>query len=130
MGQESDVTDYYSTMTANEWVACSRQDFDDLNEALQKERQRIIEEDDVDLCLQVEYSSKEGVFIFSEQYFGDDDLTDNVCLAIGKFLSSAGHDYLEFSYSQTASRIIARSHGGGCFRIYSDGRIDWPKLVW
>lgn len=124
------MTDYYSTMTANEWVACSRKDFDILNLALQIERQRIEEEGDVDIFLQVEYSSKEGVFIFSEQYFGDDDLTENVILAIGKLLSSAGRDFLEFSYSQSASRIMAHSHGGGSFRIYNDGRVGWPKLIW
>lgn len=123
------MTDYYSTMTANEWVACSRLDFDILNLALQNERQRIEEEGDVEICLQVEFSDEAGVFIFS-QYFGEDDLTENVILAIGKLLSSAGRDFLEFSYSQSASRIIPRSHGGGSFRIYCDGRIDWPKLVW
>lgn len=129
MGQVCDMTDYYSKMTANDWVACSRQDFDILNLALQNERQRIEEEGDVEICLQVEFSDEDGVFIFS-QCFGDDDLTENICSAIGQLLRSVGRDFLEFSYSQSASRIMARSHGGGSFRIYCDGRIDWPKLVW
>lgn len=123
------MTDYFSTMTANECVPCARHDFDDLRFALQAERQRI-ESDDISICIQVEYNKGEGVFIFAEEYFCDDDLTENVCLAIGKLLSSAGRDYLEFAFSQTASRIMARSHGGGSFRIYSDGRLSWPKDVW
>ena len=124
------MTDYYSTMTANEWVPCSRQDFDALRFALQVEQQRIEADDDISICIQVEYNKEEGVFIFAKDYFCDDDLTENVCLAIGKLLSSAGRDYLEFAFSQTASRILARSHGGGSFRIYSDGRLSWPKDVW
>ena len=47
------MADYYSTMTANDCVACSRQDFDILNLALQNERQRFDEEGDVDICLQL-----------------------------------------------------------------------------
>lgn len=100
-----------------------------LHLTLQVERQRIEEEGDVEICLHVEFSDEDGVFMFS-QYFGDDDLTEKVSLVIGQLLRSVGRDFLEFSFSQTASRIIPRSHGGGSFRIYSDGRIDWPRLVW
>jgi hypothetical protein len=124
------MPDYYSTMTANECVPCTRHDFDALSFALQAEQQRIALDDDIPICIQIEYNEGEGVFMFAEDYFGDDDLTPNVCFAIGSFLNSVGCDYLEFSFSQTSSRIMVQSHGGGSFRIYSDGRLSWPKDVW
>ena len=87
--------------------------------------------DDISTCIQVEYNKEEGVFIFgAKDTFCNDALTKNVCLSIGKLLSSAGLNYLEFAFSQTASRIIVRSHRGGCFLIYSDGRLSWSKDVW
>lgn len=124
------MADYYSTMAAKECVLCSQEDFKALNEALQVERNRFEEEEGLDFSLRAEYNEEEGVFIFAENYFTDDDLTENACQAIGRFLQSTGREFLEFGFSQTASRITPYSHSGGSFRIFRDGRLVWPKSIW
>ena len=92
------------------------------------EKQRLEEEEYLDLYLEIEYIEGE-LFIYAEN-FGDDSLPENVCSAIGRLLRLSGKEFLEFGYSQTSSRIMINSHGGGVFRIYNDGSLVWPKIVW
>jgi len=123
------MTDFYSTMTPYGCIPCSLEDFVDLQHILTAERQRLTDEEGLDLCLELEYTDGE-LFVFAQCYFDDDSLPENMCTAIGGLLKSSGLKYLQFGYSQTASRVIVNSHGGGVFRIYNDGALVWPKIVW
>lgn len=123
------MADCYSTMVATQIVACSRKDFEELERAIQGEGEDL-DGIDVESCIQVEYVDGEGVFLFVEDYFCDDDLSENICSAIGRFLKSVGQEYLEFTYSGTCTRVMVGSHGGGSFRIYADGRLVWPRIEW
>jgi len=120
-------TDYYSTMTAYDCIPCSLEDFEGLQHVLSVERQRLEAEDTV-FCLDIKYTDGE-LFIYTE-YFDDYSLPENACSAIGRLLRLSGQEFLEFGYSQTASRVIVNSQGGGTFRIYNDGALVWPKIVW
>ena len=69
------------------------------------------------------------LFIYAEN-FGDDSLPENVCSEIGRLLRLSGVEFLEFGYSQASSKIMINSHGGGVFRIYNNGALVHPKIVW
>ena len=91
------------------------------------EKQRI-EEYDSCLCLEIECINGE-LFICAES-FDDDSLPEKVYSAIGKLLMLSGQEYLQFGYSQTASKLMVQSHGGGIFRLYNNGALLWPKISW
>jgi len=123
------MADFFSTMAATQIVPSSRIDFENLDRVIQAAR----ESDDgfnIESSIQAEYIDGEGVFLFVEDYFCDDDLSDDICSAIGRLLHSAGQEFLEFSFSVTCTRLMVGSHGGGSFRIYADGRLVWPNLTW
>ena len=88
-----------------------------------------LEKEGLDFCMEVECQECKA-FIYAEHYFDDECLTQEVCNVIGWLLSISGQQYLEFGYSQTASKLVMQSHGGGVFRIYSNGKLVWPKIVW
>ena len=122
------MTDLYSTMVPCDFIKCSQEDFDGLQHFLSVERQRLEDEEYLCLCLEIEYRDGE-LFIYAEN-FGDDSLPENVCFEIGRLLRLSGKEFLEFEYAQASSRIMIRSHGGGVFRIYNDGSLVYPKIVW
>ena len=122
------MTDLYSTMVTCDFIKCSLEDFEGLQRVLSLENQRLEDEEDLNLCLEIEYIDGE-LFIYAEN-FGDDSLPENVCSAIGRLLRLSGKEFLEFGYSQASSRIMINSHGGGVFRIYNDGTLVHPEIVW
>ena len=122
------MTDLYSTMVPYDFIKCSLEDFEGLQRVLLSENQRLEDEEDLNLCLATEYLDGE-LFIYAEN-FGDDSLPENVCSAIGRLLRISGKEFLEFEYAQTSSRIMIRSHGGGALRIYNDGTLVHPEIVW
>jgi hypothetical protein len=122
------MTDFYSTMTASRCIPCSFADFVDFEHVLMSEKMRL-DNKGLDFCLDVEYSDGE-LFIFADRYFDDESIPEKVCSAIGKLLSTSGQEFIEFGFSQTASRLMVHSHGGGVFRIYNNGEVVWPKLTW
>lgn len=123
------MTDFYSTKTMCYCIPCSLEDFVDLQGVLKAERKRLNDEEELYLCLDLEYTDGE-LFIFARYYFDDDSLPENVCSAIGRLLKASGLKYLQFGYSQITSTIMVNSHWGGDFRIYNDGSLVWPKVVW
>ena len=122
------MTDLYSTMVTCDFIKCSLEDFEGLQHVLWVERQRFEAEEDYVFDLEIEYIDGE-LFIYAEN-FGDDSLPENVCSAIGRLLRLSGKEFLEFGYSQASSRIMINSHGGGVFRIYNDGTLVHPEIVW
>jgi hypothetical protein len=115
-------------MVTCDFIKCSLEDFEGLQRVLSLENQRLEDEEDLNLCLEIEYIDGE-LFIYAEN-FGDDSLPENVCSAIGRLLRLSGKEFLEFGYSQASSRIMINSHGGGVFRIYNDGTLVHPEIVW
>ena len=115
-------------MVPYDFIKCSLEDFEGLQHVLSVERQRFEVEEDYVFDLEIEYIDGE-LFIYAENY-GDDSLPENVCSAIGRLLRISGKEFLEFGYSQAASRVMVGSHGGGTFRIYNNGSLVWPKMIW
>jgi len=122
------MTDLYSTMVPCDVIPCSLENFEVLQHVLSVESKRLEDEEELDLCLEIEYIDGE-LFIYAEN-FGDDSLPENVCSAIGRLLRLSGKEFLEFGYSQASSRIMINSHGGGVFRIYNNGTLVHPEIVW
>ena len=122
------MTDLYSTMVPYDFIKCSLEDFEGLQRVLLLGNQRLEDDEDLNLCLEIEYVDGE-LFIYAEN-FGYDSLPENVCSAIGRLLRLSGKEYLEFGYSQASSRIMINSHGGGVLRIYNDGALVHPEIVW
>ena len=122
------MTDFYSTMVPYDFIKCSLEDFEGLQHVLSVERQRLEAEECLGLDLEIEYIDGE-LFIYAAN-FGDDSLPENVCSAIGRLLRLSGVEFLEFGYSQACSRIMINSHGGGVFRIYNNGTLVHPEIVW
>lgn len=54
----------------------------------------------------------------------------NFLKELGEAIAGAGLPYLEVGFSCTATRCAPGSHGGGAFRIYPDGHIAKPRVVW
>jgi hypothetical protein len=123
------MTDYYSTAVAKELVPCSRYAFEELDRSMQAARE-MVDEFECESCMEAEYIEGEGVFLFAEDCFGEDDLNDKICAAIGRLLTSVGMEYLEFDFSGISSHLMVGSHGGGSFRIYADGSLVWPTITW
>ncbi len=122
------MTDLYSTMVPFDFIKCSLEDFEGLQYVLSVENQRLEDEEELCLCLEIEYNDGE-LFIYAEN-FGDDSLPEIVCSAIGRLLRLSGKEFLEFGYSQASSRIMINSHGGGVLRIYNNGTLVYPEIVW
>jgi len=122
------MTDFYSTMAPYDFIKCSLVDYQGLQRVLWVERQRFKAEEGYSFDLQIEYVDGE-LFIYAEN-FGDDSLPENVCSEIGRLLRLSGVEFLEFGYSQASSKIMINSHGGGVFRIYNNGALVHPKIVW
>ena len=121
------MNDYYSAMAPYGCIPCSLEDFESLQHVLLVERQRLEAEDTV-FCLDIEYIDGE-LFIYAK-HFDCYSLPEKVCCAIGRQLTLSGQEFLEFGYSQTATYIMLKTHGGGAFRIYNDGTLVWPKIIW
>lgn len=122
------MSDLYSTMVPYDYIKCSLADLKCLQHVLSLEIQRLEDEEEVGPELEIEYIDGE-LFIYSLN-FGDETLTGNLCSEIGRLLRLSGMEFLEFGYSQTSSRIMINSHGGGVFRIYNNGTLVYPNIVW
>ena len=123
------MADLESFMTAMTTIKCSVADCATFQLALDEERQR--QEDDGWGSHEVrcDCDPDDGLLIYSE-CFGDDDLSDGVCQAVGGLLTAAGLEYMEFSFSQSCQGLAPGAHDGGRFRINCDGRLVWPELNW
>ena len=120
------MEDCYSSVCVWDYIDCFRHDFDLFKFNLEQEEQKF--DDEIFTSMQFKYIEGSGVFFYLEGYFDEDELTTGFCNALGVLLESAGMAFLEFSFSQTAPRMLIGGHDGGSFRIYSDGRLVWPKL--
>jgi len=62
---------------------------------------------------------------FDVSYFGTDFLK-----ALGKLIKKNKMEYLLFGYAYTCSKLRPGEFGGGEFRIYTDGKIKYPTIIW
>ena len=122
------MTDFNSTKTICYCIPCSLEDFVDLQHMLEVERQRLTDEEDLGLCLEIEYFYGE-LFIDAEAFY-EARLPENVSSAIEKLLRLSSQEFAEFGYPQTASRIRAKSHEGGRVSLtYNDGTVFWMEKI-
>ena len=123
------MADLDSFMAAEMRLKCSLGDVATFQRALDEEQRR--QEDDGWGSHEVrcDYDPDEGLLIYSE-CFGDDDLSDGVCKAVGELLKTVGEYSLEFTYCQSSPAMEPGSLGGGKFRIDTNGKVVWPKLAW
>ena len=120
------MADLNSYMNLTEPVTCTRKDYEILVAELKEESRRQEEEELVCHCIKCDYTAN-GLLYISSDSFGEDDLSHGVCCAIGRLATTVNRPFLEFGYSQWSSDEDAE---GGVFRIYADGRLVWPRLVW
>jgi hypothetical protein len=88
------MTDLYSTMVPCDFIKCSLEAFEGLQHVMSLENQRLEDEEELGLCLEMEYTEGK-LFIYAEN-FGDDSLPEIVCSAIGRLLRLSGKEFLEF----------------------------------
>ena len=119
------MTDFYSKKTICYCIQCSLEDFEDLQHMLTEQRQRLADEEDLGLCLEIEYFDGE-LFICAETLH-EARLPENVSSAITRLLGLSSQGFAEFGYPQSASRIRAKSHEGGVLFTYNDGTTFWVE---
>jgi hypothetical protein len=70
------------------------------------------------------------IWMLAERMGSPDDLGQDFLSKLGAVIAKAGRRYWEFSYSNCASRPIVGESGGGSFRIYADGSIEYPRVMY
>ncbi len=59
-----------------------------------------------------------------------ENLPDDFLDGFGKLIGDAGKPYLEVGFAHCADRLSPQSCGGGECRIYSDGSLVYPVIIW
>ena len=70
------------------------------------------------------------VFFYAEESGNEDELPEEARQALGAAVAAAGLPYLKIGYACTSDRCCAGSVGGGELRLYPDGVLAGPELVW
>jgi hypothetical protein len=122
------MTDFYSTKTICYCIQCSLEDFVELQNVLEAERQRLTDEEDLELCLEIQYFDGE-LFICAESLY-EYSPSENVSSVLERLLSLSDQEFVEIGYPQSASRIRSRFHEGGRVSLtYNDGTTFWMEMI-
>lgn len=111
--------------TAYDSLACSRKDADDLAELLE-------ENPEVDeyhgFCLEIDDTDSENisVYLYAEDFGATESLSKQFLDKLGQIIAANNLPYLEFGYAFTCSRLRPGEFGGGTFRVYTDGKLEYP----
>ena len=132
------MPDYFTDITAQEAITCRPEDADVLIKALLgPEKAEDLDGDHglrathADSLLSLEYDRRSAeIYLFGEDHVDLDQIPQAFLSALGALLRKQGKEYLEFGYANTCTRHCPDSHGGGRFRIDTNGRIIEPRVVW
>lgn len=107
----------------------SQEQFDELLELIEDETK---DEEDFDLYhgMTLEYYENGGYLVTSGDSSDPDHLSQEFLEKFGKCIGDASMPYLIVGYSFSASRNAPGSCGGGSFRIYPDGSMVYPDIIW
>jgi hypothetical protein len=78
---------------------------------------------------EIEYSGDQ-LYIFAEESGTPEELSEEVRKLIGKLITKNELPYLQFGYAFTCSKMRMGEFGGGEFRIYPNGDLVWPFVIW
>ncbi len=118
----------YEQVTAAKTITCTQEEADKLKEILEKAE----EEDDICHGFTFDYGEPHGdqLYLYAEENGTPGALPDEALDLIGELVKKNNLPYLEFGYAVTCSRMIVGEFGGGQFRIYPDGSLVFPTIVW
>ena len=117
----------YSVGTTDRGLPCSKEMFEKIEAALEKE--------DKDTGCKSGFSCEleDGkIFIFSEESVFEDSLSEEFTNLVAELIRAekGEKNYLNFGVACYGSRSVINSTGGYDFRIYDDGSVQWPEIYW
>ena len=117
----------YTTHTAEESVPCSAEDLAALRALLAQTD----EEDDGDGPHGMAIDGETEAYLYCDDESSNASaLPERFLKKFGEVLTKAGKPWLEIGYAHTCDKASPGSHGGGSCRIYPDGTLVYPKIVW
>ena len=128
------MANYYAVTTAVCGIKCSDEDYEDLIEAISKEKE---DEDGEPIqvnfeCLLSQENGEQQLYICSDSDYSAniDDVPEPALKVIGRIVEKAGLPYWEFSVGYYCDKPRPGSAGGDAFRIYPDGSVRFAELKW
>ena len=112
----------YRKVTADEFLKATPDEFQALENELEAD---CINEHGFEL----EYGNY-GVLLFTPDDGHEDDLPKAFLLQFGLLIAANGMEYLSFGVAYTSDGAQPGTLGGSEFRIYADGSIERPRVVW
>ena len=126
------MADYFTVITAEESIDCSKEDYDRLYDVFEP----IGEDEDgyefEQSQLTLNYSAeRKSLYIYGEEGNANEEhITPEGLKVLGEIIQKAGKEYLEFGVGSYCTRPRPGSSGGYSFRVYADGTLRYPKQVW
>jgi len=125
------MANYYRNVTAFEVLRASKRDFEALAKVWEPEG---YDEDGFEKeasGLVVIYDKDEkGLYIYSEESGDIERVPAEALKKLGEIIEKAGKPFLEFGWADYCDRPRPGSSGGGEFRVYPDGSVKYPSVVW
>jgi hypothetical protein len=122
------MTDYLTTVTADQGLEVTEEEYKALKAALEADNQ----DDAYRQCGQWGIDYGDGkVYIFAK--FGEGWWAGLPCAflaLLGALIAKNGLAYLEFGEAFTCDKLRMGSNGGTIFRVRSDGTVWEPAITW
>lgn len=119
----------YTQATPEDPLKCTREEHEALVEALNNIEEPI-DENDHGFVIDP-YSEKHGEFYFyAEEYCNESGLPDKFLELLGKLIEKNNQDFLRVGISWGCDKMRPGEFGGSEFRIYKDGSLVYPKIVY
>lgn len=120
------MADLWQECICDKSLLCSPEDYNDLELSLSALR-------DLDEPLDQGFELRlrgDQMVMWAEQMDAPEDLPSSFKSELGAIIAKAHLPFWGFSYSNCASPLIVGEAGGGRFRIYPDGSIEYMREIW
>jgi len=116
------MSNSYEVMTIKDTLPCSQEDFDKLLSLVEK----------ADASMQAELTPDGQIHLYAEESFFVPEGRDGKTLFkwIGAIAKKAGVPFVQFGVAFYSDKCSPESSGGYSFRVYADGKVVSPKVVW
>lgn len=120
------MPDLWQECSCDEELMCSREDRLDLEQELEALRNL---DEPLDQGFEIN-GSDDKMWMWAARMEIVEELPESFMLKLGALIAKARLPFWSFSYSNCASRVLIGQMGGGRFRIYPDGSIEFMREIW
>lgn len=120
------MADLWQECICDESIMCSREDRLDLEQELEALRNL---DEPLDQGFEIG-GSGDKMWMAAEELGCPYGLPEDFLRKLGAVIAKAHLPFWGFSYSNCTSRLIVGEAGGGRFRIYPDGSIEYMREIW